>query len=33
LSQRELAAFDLLQSSCGKEIEHHILRAHDLRIC
>jgi hypothetical protein len=32
-SQREFLAFDLLESSCGKEVEHHILRAHDLRIC
>src|SRR5208282_506636 len=32
LPQREFLAFDLLESSCGKEIEHHILRTHDLRI-
>src|SRR5208337_67330 len=32
-AQRELLAFDLLESSCSEEIEHHILRAHDPRIC
>ena len=31
--QCEFPAFDLLESSCSKEIEHHILRARDLRIC
>jgi len=30
-TQCEFLAFDLLESSCGKEIEHHISRANDLR--
>ena len=31
--QRELLALDLLKSSRGKEIQHHILCVHDFRIC